>query len=447
MIKILIIEDDKILNKTMCEFLNKFDYKTICAMRGLEGLDIAKNENPDMVILDLRLPDVNGMELIEQLKKYVSEIIIITAHGDVADAVKATKLGVYNFLEKPVDLKVLINEVNRALETIKLRKEINILKKKLHEFPELIGNSRYIEQIKEKIKLIAPKNIPVLITGESGTGKEIIAQLMHKFSNRKNFIAVNCGAIPPDLFESELFGYEKGAFTGAEQAKPGKFEMANNGTLFLDEIGELPKNMQVKLLRVLESKEVERIGSTKTIKINVRIIAATNRDLKKMVEENKFREDLYFRLSVIQITAEPLRKHKEDISLLVNYFIHKANEEFGTKVKGIEPDVIELLRKYDWPGNVRELKNVIYSMVAIAPDEILDKTLLPANIRESEGLEYIKIPVGLPLDEIEKRYLYKTIEYTNNNKTHAAKLLGISKMTLFSKLKKWENNIRGDNNA
>lgn len=438
--KVLIVEDDRVLNKTMCKFLNKFGYETVCAIRGLEGLELAKEETPDLVILDLRLPDINGMDLIERLKKYVGEIIIITAHGDVADAVKATKLGVYNFLEKPVDLKVLINEVNRALETIKLKKEINELKKKLKEFPELIGDSRYIEQIKEKIELIAPKNIPVLITGESGTGKEIIAQSIHRFSNREKFIAVNCGAIPPDLFESELFGYEKGAFTGAEQSKPGKFELANKGTLFLDEIGELPKNMQVKLLRVLESKEVERIGSTKPIKIDIRIIAATNRDLKKMVENNEFREDLYFRLSVFQINAEPLRKHKEDIPLLVNYFIHRANEEFGTKIKGVEPDVLEILRKYDWPGNVRELKNVIYSMIAIAAGDVLDKTLLPGNIKESETLEYVNIPPGLPLEEIEKRYIYQTLKHTNNNKTQAARLLGISKMTLFSKLKKWENN-------
>ncbi|WP_129409223.1 sigma-54-dependent transcriptional regulator [Marinitoga lauensis] len=438
--KILVIEDDKVLNKTMCDFLSKFNYNTICAMRGLEGLDLAKDEIPDVVILDLRLPDVNGMDLIDRLKNYTSEIIIITAHGDIADAVKATKLGVYNFLEKPVDLKVLINEVNRVLETVNLKKEIRKLREKLNEYPEIIGKSRFIEQIKEKINLIAKKNIPVLITGESGTGKDIIAQSIHKISGRERFVAVNCGAIPPELFESELFGYEKGAFTGAEQSKPGKFEMANNGTLFLDEIGELPKNMQVKLLRVLENKEVERIGATKTKKINVRIIAATNRNLKEMVEKGEFREDLYFRLSVFQINVEPLRNHKEDIPQLVNFFIHEANEEFGTNIKGINPDALELLLKHSWPGNVRELKNVIYSMVAIATKDILDKTIIPENIKESEGLEYIKIPLGLTLEEIEKRYILKTLEFTENNKTQAANILGIAKMTLFSKLKKWEIN-------
>ncbi|NUV00374.1 hypothetical protein XO12_09830 [Marinitoga sp. 1154] len=439
MFKILIIEDDKILNKTMCDFLSKFDYKTICAMRGLEGLDMAKSEIPDLIILDLFLPDINGMDLIDRLKKYTEEIIVITAHGDIGDAVKAMKLGVYNFLEKPVDLKVLINEVNRALETIKLKKEIKELKDRLNEYPELIGKSRFIEQIKNKINLIAEKNIPVLITGESGTGKDIIAQIIHKTSNRKKFVAVNCGAIPPELFESELFGYEKGAFTGAEQEKPGKFELAHNGTLFLDEIGELPKNMQVKLLRVLENKEVERIGSTKSKKINVRIIAATNSNLKKMVENGEFREDLYFRLSVFQIEVEPLRNHKEDIPLLVNYFIHKANEEFGTKIKGINPDALEILKKHIWVGNVRELKNVIYSMVAVATKDILDKSFIPENIKNSEDIEYVKIPIGLRLEEVEKRYIQKTLEFTNNNKTQAANILGISKMTLFSKLKKMKN--------
>ncbi|KLO21704.1 sigma-54-dependent transcriptional regulator [Marinitoga sp. 1155] len=439
MFKILIIEDDKILNKTMCDFLSKFDYKTICAMRGLEGLDMAKSEIPDLIILDLFLPDINGMDLIDRLKKYTEEIIVITAHGDIGDAVKAMKLGVYNFLEKPVDLKVLINEVNRALETIKLKKEIKELKDRLNEYPELIGKSRFIEQIKNKINLIAEKNIPVLITGESGTGKDIIAQIIHKTSNRKKFVAVNCGAIPPELFESELFGYEKGAFTGAEQEKPGKFELAHNGTLFLDEIGELPKNMQVKLLRVLENKEVERIGSTKSKKINVRIIAATNSNLKKMVEDGEFREDLYFRLSVFQIEVEPLRNHKEDIPLLVNYFIHKANEEFGTKIKGINPDALEILKKHIWVGNVRELKNVIYSMVAVATKDILDKSFIPENIKNSEDIEYVKIPIGLRLEEVEKRYIQKTLEFTNNNKTQAANILGISKMTLFSKLKKMKN--------
>ncbi|KLO22580.1 hypothetical protein X275_05870 [Marinitoga sp. 1197] len=439
MFKILIIEDDKILNKTMCDFLSKFDYKTICAMRGLEGLDMAKSEIPDLIILDLFLPDINGMDLIDRLKKYTEEIIVITAHGDIGDAVKAMKLGVYNFLEKPVDLKVLINEVNRALETIKLKKEIKELKDRLNEYPELIGKSRFIEQIKNKINLIAEKNIPVLITGESGTGKDIIAQIIHKTSNRKKFVAVNCGAIPPELFESELFGYEKGAFTGAEQEKPGKFELAHNGTLFLDEIGELPKNMQVKLLRVLENKEVERIGATKSKKINVRIIAATNSNLKKMVENGEFREDLYFRLSVFQIEVEPLRNHKEDIPLLVNYFIHKANEEFGTKIKGINPDALEILKKHIWVGNVRELKNVIYSMVAVATKDILDKSFIPENIKNSEDIEYVKIPIGLRLEEVEKRYIQKTLEFTNNNKTQAANILGISKMTLFSKLKKMKN--------
>ncbi|SHF14500.1 two-component system, NtrC family, response regulator HydG [Marinitoga hydrogenitolerans DSM 16785] len=440
MSKILVIEDDNILNKTMCEFLNKFNYKTICAMRGLEGLDLAKKELPDLVILDLRLPDVNGMDLIERLKKFTEEIIIITAHGDVADAVKAIKLGVYNFLEKPVDLKVLINEVNRSLETVNLKKEIEKLKQKLNNIPELIGKSRFVEQIKEKINLIANKNIPILITGESGTGKEVVAQAIYKISNSKKFIAVNCGAIPPELFESELFGYEKGAFTGADHSKQGKFELADNGTLFLDEIGELPKNMQVKLLRVLETKEVERIGSTKPKKVNVRIIAATNRNLKKMVDDGEFREDLYFRLSVFQINVEPLRKHREDIPLLVNYFIHKANEEFNTMIKGINPDALDILIKYNWPGNVRELKNVIYSMVAISTSDILDKTLIPENIKESENLEYIKIPLGLQLEEAEKRYIIKTLEFTKNNKTQAANILGITKMTLFSKLKKWKIN-------
>lgn len=447
--KILVIEDDKVLNKMMCDFLNKFNYNTLCSLRGLDGLNIAKNESPDLIILDLRLPDINGMELIDELKKFTYEIIIITAHGDIADAVKATKLGVYNFLEKPVDLKTLINEVNRALETIRLKKEIEDLKNKLKESPEIIGKSNHIKKIKEKVFLIAKKNIPVLITGESGTGKDIIAQYIHKLSNRQKFVAINCGAIPPDLFESELFGYEKGAFTGAEQAKPGKFELANNGTLFLDEIGELPKNMQVKLLRVLETKEVERIGSTKPIKVNVRVIAATNRNLKDLIKKNLFREDLFFRLSVFQIEIEPLRNHAEDIPLLINYFIDKANEEFGTNVKGINPDAMDILLKYNWPGNVRELKNVIYSMVAISLDDILNKYMIPDNIKsfENKSNDIVSIPLGLSLEDVEKKYILKTLEFTKNNKTQAANILGISKMTLFSKLKKWETNERGESNA
>ncbi|MBM7558771.1 sigma-54-dependent transcriptional regulator [Marinitoga litoralis] len=437
MYKILVIEDDKVLNKTMCEFLNKFNYKTFCVHRGFEGLEMAKNERPDLVLLDLRLPDVNGMDLIEKIKKYTDEVIIITAHGDISDAVKATKLGVYNFLEKPVDLKLLMSEINRATETINLKREIKKLKEKLNEFPEFIGKSLVIEDIKDKINLIANKNIPVLITGESGTGKDIVAQYIHRISGRDKFISVNCGAIPHDLFESELFGYEKGAFTGAEKEKPGKFELAHGGTLFLDEIGELPKNMQVKLLRVLETKEVERIGSTKPIKVDVRIIAATNRDLSKMIDEGNFREDLYFRLSVFQINIPPLKEHKEDIPLLVKYFIHKANEEFNTQIKGINPDVLDIFMKYSWPGNIRELKNIVYSMIAISNSDILDKSLLPENLKEDENFEYIKLPLGLALDEVEKRYIYKTLEYNNFNKTQSAKILGITKMTLFSKLKKW----------
>ncbi|AEX85733.1 hypothetical protein XO10_06555 [Marinitoga sp. 1135] len=436
--EVLIIEDDKVLNETMCDFLKNFKYNIFCAYTGSEGLNIAKEKLPDVVILDLRLPDTNGMEIIEELKKYVEEIIIITAHGDISDAVKATKLGVYNFLEKPVDLKLLLSELNRAFETVNLKKEIKKLKEQLQKSGLLIGKSKFIERLKEKIGMIAEKNIPVLITGESGTGKEVIARAIHEASNRKNFVAVNCGAIPQELFESELFGYEKGAFTGAEKGKPGKFEIADGGTLFLDEIGELPKNMQVKLLRVLETKEVERIGSTTPKKVDVRIIAATNRDLKTLVNEGQFREDLYFRLSVFNIEAKPLRERIEDIPLLVNYFVDMANEEFGTNIKGVNPDVIEIFQKYYWPGNIRELKNVIYSMIAIATEDILNKSLLPEKLLESFVDEKIELPLGLTIEEVEKRYTLKTLNWVNNNKSRAAKILGITKMTLFSKLKKWD---------
>ena len=434
--KILIIEDDISIGTMLKKFIESKNIEVEIAENGMKAKHLSKQFFPDITLLDLKLPDIYGFDLIGDIKQYTKEIIIITAHGDIDDAVRATKMGVYDFFEKPIDFIKLGTTIDNIYKMIDLKEKVQSKKKSSNK---MIGSSNSIKSLKLKIKKIAEKNISVLLLGESGTGKEVLARSIHELSKRKKFVAVNCGAIPEELFESELFGYEKGSFTGADNAKPGKIEMADGGTLFLDEIGDLPKSMQVKLLRVLETKEVERIGSTKSKKVDIRIIAATNRKFDEMIKNGQFRDDLFFRISVIELVIPPLRERKDDIPELTNYFVMNANEDLETNVKEISEEVLTALINYEWPGNIRELRNIIYAMVALSDGKVLTWDMLPTKLRSvNKTNEILKIPLGLNLEEVEKIYIKETLKKIGNNKTQAAKMLGISKVTLFAKLKKWK---------
>lgn len=433
--RILIIEDNKTFANLLKEVLEMEGFETHIA----ESLESGKRSlansriSWDIAILDLKLPDGNGSSLIRPLRQAGTDVLILTAHGGIEEAVRCTKLGAYNFFTKPIEMEQFVVEVKRIAE----RRELECRLRRATGggvLEKMLGQSRTIAQIKELVRKVAPKRVTVLITGESGTGKELVAQAIHELSGRSNFVAVNCGAIPENLFESELFGYEKGAFTGANGAKPGKIEMADGGTLFLDEISELPFSLQVKLLRFLETSEVERLGSTKPKKVDVRVIAATNRDLDKLVKEGTFREDLYFRLKVVEINVPPLRERKEDVPLLATYFLKKAEEEFGLHPLELSDEAMMLLMSLEWSGNVRELKNAIYSAAIRAETSTITPEVFVDIFDRGKTSAHLS---SLRLEEVEKRHIERVLERVGWNVKRAAKLLGISRSTLYTKMKKW----------
>lgn len=433
--RILIIEDNTTFANLLKEALMMEGFSVDIAGSLAGSKKLLRNTRAlwDVAILDLRLPDGNGAELIPLLRQIGVDVLVLTAHGGVEEAVKCTKLGAYNFFTKPIEMEQFVVEIRRIVEKRQL--EARLKEVTPGALDKLLGNSQAIARIKELIKKVASKKVSVLITGESGTGKELVARAIHELSGRSNFVAVNCGAIPETLFESELFGYEKGAFTGASSSKPGKIELADGGTLFLDEISELPPSLQVKLLRFLETSELERLGSTKPVKVDVRVIAATNRDLTELVKEGKFREDLYFRLKVLEINIPPLRERKEDISLLAVYFLKKAVEEFGLRPLEFSDEALSFLASQPWPGNVRELKNTIYSAAIRTTGSTITPEVFTEGIDEPNK-ENAESP--LRLEEVEKRHIKNVLENVGWNVKRAAELLGISRSTLYAKMKKWE---------
>jgi len=433
MAEILIVEDERAQREALAGYLRKAGYKVATVATGTEALE--GNSVPDVVLLDLRLPDMHGLDLLKKLreKNLDAEIIVITAYGTVRTAVEAMKLGAFDYLTKPVDLDELLLIIDRALEKHEREMEVNFLREEVERFrpkTELIGESAAIKEVLSMIYRVAPSSATVLITGESGTGKELVARTLHVASPRKNrrFVAVSCAAIPESLLESELFGYERGAFTGATKSKPGKFELADGGTLFLDEIGDLPLALQVKLLRVLQEKEVERLGSTLPRKVDVRIIAATNQDLREKVKEGSFREDLFYRINTINIHIPPLRERKKDILPLAEFFLRKFSREMRKDIKGFDREAKKALLSYQWPGNVRELINVVERAVVLSRKNIITADLL--------ALEPLKSPFPT-LEELEREHIKKAIELAGGNLTRASELLGIHRNTLRVKIKKY----------
>lgn len=439
---ILIVDDDQLTRQTLSMTLED-DYTTKTANGGSEALKILAREDIDLVLSDLDMPGMTGIELLEEINKLADAppVIFITGQGTIETAVQAMKLGACDYVSKPVNIDRLVLLINKSLENKRLKEENIFLKEKIREnYPDLtmIGDSEEMKKITDLALQVAPSKATVLIEGESGTGKEMVTNIIHYNSQVADgpFVKVNCSAFAEGVLESELFGHEKGAFTGAISTKKGRFELADKGTLFLDEIGDMPLSIQVKLLRFLQEKEFERVGGTRTFKVDVRIISATNKNLEEMVREGSFRDDLYYRLRVVKIEVPPLRKRRGDIEPLVKSFMKKYSNFHGKPIAGISDEVMELLKSYNWPGNVRELTNCIESSVVMTRSDIIDLDAIP------EYITYKTIDVdtdmeGGLLQELEKKAILDVMNETGDDKTKSAKKLGIGLRTLYRKLEKY----------
>jgi two-component system response regulator HydG len=443
--KILIVDDDTTHRLMLKATLSSDEYHIFEAENGEVAVKMVQEEFFDLIMLDLKMQKMGGIEALEHFKKISPgiPILIMTAYASVQTAVEALKLGAFDYLIKPLDMDEVKNNLYRTLDYHKLKIENKSLKKRLSlafDFSQIIGSSRKMGELFEVLALAAPSDTTILILGESGTGKELIANAVHQNSLRINkpFIKVNCAALPENLLESELFGHEKGAFTGADTRRLGRFEQANGGTLFLDEIGDMSLVTQAKILRVLQEGEFERVGGEKTIKVDVRIIAATNKNLEEEVKNNKFRHDLFYRLSVVPINIPPLRDRKEDISLLAEHFLQKYAEKSQHHIRKISPQVIDLFMRYSWPGNIRELENVMQRAAILCKEDIILIDVLPTTFRNLTNVEThgtVDSLVGLSIKEVEKELILKTLEQTNHNITRAAEILGITRRGLQYKLK------------
>ena len=447
--RILILDDEENMLHMLKTILTKEGYEIITATNGIEGLEKIEANSFNAILCDLRMPEMDGLSFLKAIKEknIHPTIIMMSAYGTIDLAIEAMKLGAYDYVSKPFKPDEIILTLKKAEERERLKKENILLKKEIkkeRELENIITKNDKMLQIFETIRKISDYDTSVLITGESGTGKELVAKAIHYNSKRssKPFIAINCGAIPENLLESELFGYVKGAFTDAHQHKKGLFEEANGGTLLLDEIGELPSTLQVKLLRVLQEGEVRKIGDTKQIKLDVRIISATAKDLVQEIKNETFREDLFYRLNVIQIDIPPLRERREDIPLLVNHFINRYNEKHHLKVKNITSAALNLLLEHDWQGNIRELENAVERAVILSEGSRIEVSVLPSDIRklkisEEKEVDSDEYSIKKMHRIIEEQLIRKALDKTHGNRTHAAKLLEISHPALLSKMKEF----------
>ena len=438
---LLIIEDDKIMRVTLTDYLRSKGHEVVACSLGKKGVTVFHKEDFSLVISDVMLPDMNGLDILQNIKEKDPNavVIIITAYGTIKDAVEALKLGAFDYITKPFALEEFNLIINRALEVKELKDENIRLKKNLSEcfsFPNIIGDSPEMNNVYDLIGKVSKIDSTIFILGESGTGKELVATTIHYQSDRRKgpLIKVNCAALPENLIESELFGVEKGAFTGANRRKAGRFERADKGTIFLDEIGDLSVGVQTKLLRVLQDGSFERVGGTQTLKVDVRVITATNKDIEKEVQEGRFREDLYYRLNVIPIRMPALRERKEDISSLIDSFLANYNCTFGKKVS-LNSETIAALFDYDYPGNVRELKNILERLVALASSDVIAADELPEHVVKRQGKMIATVSLAQVSAEAEKLLILRTLKSAKGNKTKTAELLGISRKTLWEKMK------------
>ncbi|MGH7278866.1 MAG: sigma-54-dependent transcriptional regulator [Candidatus Rokuibacteriota bacterium] len=445
---ILVVDDDAGLRESFRLILeDAFD--VVDAADGRQALETLRSSQVDVVLLDIRLPEMDGIEVLERMKAFDDqvEVILVTAVKTVRTAVAAMKAGAFDYLTKPFQEDELLAAVGRALERRSLEREVVYLRSELaqrHDFDDLIGQHAEMQRLYRLIAQVARTSATVLLTGESGTGKELIARAIHRQGPRRDrpFVAVNPAAVPESLVESELFGHERGAFTGAHQRKLGKFEMAQGGTLFLDEISTLKPELQVKLLRVLQEREVERVGGTQSIRLDVRIIAATNIDLKRAVAENSFRHDLYYRLNVVAITVPPLRDRREDVPLLVDHFVKRHSHQFNKRIEALSLDATRALQEYAWPGNVRELQNVIERAVALVEGPVIELNDLPVDVLLPDHRARVRDAEALPLneatDEFERQIVLRVLERVRWNQSEAARVLGLHRNSLKAKLARWK---------
>jgi len=445
MASILVVDDDQNIRRVLKDLLGKEGFNVLTASDVDKALPLIDQQDLDLIVTDLKMPGKSGMDLLTLCheKRPAVPVIMITAFGNVEAAVAAMKKGVYDFITKPFDENELLNVIEKAISESEMNKELisTYFDKETH-FSQIIGKTPVIQQVFQTIQKIAPTDSTVLITGETGVGKELIAREIHLGSQRRDhpFVKVNCAAIPETLLESELFGYEKGAFTGAVTNKPGRFEIAHEGTILLDEMGEIPLHLQAKLLGVIQDKSFDRVGGVKTIKVDIRIIAATNQDLQSAVQSGKFRSDLFYRLNVVPIHIPPLRERKDDLIPLVGYFLKIFTAKYCKKINNVSPEVMATFSNYDWPGNIRELENVLERMVLMSETDTLTLDQLPAEIRgaiSTVEASTLKEKVDIISQMTEKQMIIDVLNKTNQNRTKAAKLLGISRRTLQNKIKEY----------
>jgi two-component system response regulator HydG len=446
---ILVVDDDRSNLDSVRMVLEKEGYRVLGAGSGREALEVLRRERVHLMLTDFMMPGMDGLELLKAARQVVPEtdVVIMTAYGTIEKAVEAMRLGAEDFLTKPLKRFLILRTVTRVLERQRLLVENESLRKQLEEVTrdrEIIGASGEIRRLMNLVAQVAPSSARVLILGESGTGKELFARALHFKSERRNgpFVAINCAAIPESLIESELFGHEKGAFTGADRRKEGRFKQADGGTLFLDEIGEMPLGLQTKLLRVIQEMEFHRVGGTEPVKVDVRVLASTNRKLPEEVAAGRFREDLYYRLSVISLEIPALRDRREDVPLLAQHFLAKFARANGKPVKGLTREALDRLMAYHWPGNVRELENVMERAVILCSGEAVDVAELPEQLAAQPRSEpWIRIPIGTPLDQVERRLIEETLKWTGGDKKLAASVLNTSLRTLYRRLEEYGQEV------
>lgn len=447
--RILVVDDDKDIRFNLSSILKDEGYDVLAVGDGREALKAVQNNSPNLALLDIRLPSMNGMKILEEMRKKDKDLIIImlTAYGDVKGSVRAMKLGAFDYVTKPFDNEELILIIKKALQTQYLSREVEELRRKLGEkkpIEEIMGESPQIKQVLKQVEIIAPTNMTVIIQGASGTGKELVARLIYQKSLRKDkpFVAIDCGAIPETLVESELFGYERGSFTGAEDRREGKFEQANSGTLLLDEITNLSDAVQMKLLRVIQERRLQHLGGKRDISIDVRIIVASNKNLSEQVRKGRFRDDLFHRLNEFQVDLPKLTERKEDIPILAKYFLDEANSEFNKKVNGISSEAMKFLLNYPWPGNLRELRNVIRRAALLAESDSIDLgDFSPDNLKPYGEKRDVTMPLdkGVSFEEITREFqkdlIKKALVEAGGNKLKAGEILKMNKKTLYRKIK------------
>jgi two-component system nitrogen regulation response regulator NtrX len=441
---ILAVDDEVAILQSLSGILSDEGFEVLTASNGYEALKVIEEESPDLVLLDIWMPGIDGIETLQEIKRTnpFLQVVIISGHGTIETAVKATKLGAYDFIEKPLSIEKVVVTINNALNFRRLEEENRFLRKKTLEKHSITGNSPPIQALKKQIAVAAPTNAWIFITGENGTGKELVARTIHQMSRRadKPLIDVNCAAIPDELIESELFGHEKGAFTGSTSRKRGKFEVANGGSIFLDEIGDMSLKTQAKILRILQEQKFERVGGTRTLTVNVRVIAASNKDLEREIEKGTFREDLYYRLNVIPIEVPPLRNRTEDIPLMVETFLKEFSEDGHCALKTVTPRAIERLKLYRWPGNVRELKNLVERLAIMTESEVIDEADIPSSYKRKDTMT---LEVGIfdvdslkeAKKEFEKMYILRRLSENENNISQTADSIGVERSHLHKKIK------------